>query len=100
MEPNRQMWWIRMGVLFIAVVLLATAPHSIAAQAQAPQQAPSELQQLKDHLQQLDEVMQQLKGQINALEAGQNGGGSIPYVPTQTSDSAATGQTKQSLTLT
>ncbi len=96
MEPNHQTRWIRMGVPCMAIVLLASAPHSVAAQAQAPQKAPSDLQQLRDQLQQVDEVMQQLKGQIDALEQAQNAGGSISHVPTQTSDSAATEQRRQS----
>ena len=98
MEPNHQTGWIRMGVPFMAIVLLATAPHSVAAQAEAPQKASSELQQLKDQLQQVDKVMQELKGQINALEQAQNAGGSITHAPTQASGSPATEQREQSQT--
>ena len=72
MEPCHQTRWISIGAPFMAIVLLATAPHSVAAQAQAPQKATSDLQQLKEQLQQVDEVMQELKGQINALEQAQN----------------------------
>ena len=96
MEPNHQTRWIRMGAPLMAILILSTAPHSLAAQAQAPQKATSELQQLKDQLQQVDEVMQELKGQINALEQAQNAGGSITHAPTQLSASAATEQWSQS----
>jgi hypothetical protein len=96
MEPNHQTRWIKMGAPFMAIVLLATAPHSVSAQAQAPQKATSELQQLKDRLQQVDEFMQELKGRINALELAQNADGSITYEPTQASASAATEQMRQS----
>jgi DcaP outer membrane protein len=96
MKPNHQTRWIRMGASLIAIALLATAPHSVAAQAQAPQKANSELQQLRDQLQQVDEVMQELKGQINALEQAQKAGGSITHAPTQESASAATDQTRRS----
>jgi DcaP outer membrane protein len=96
MEANHQTRWIRMGAPLMAIVLLATAPHSIAAQAQAPQKATSELQQLKEQLQQVDEVMQELKGQINALEQAQNAGGSITHAPALASASAATEQRGQS----
>ena len=77
MEPCHQRRWISIGAPFMAIVLLATAPRSVAAQAQAPQKATSELQQLKDQLQQVDEVMQELKVQINALEETQSTAGSI-----------------------
>ena len=82
MEPNHQTRWIRMGARFIAIALLATALHSAAAQAQVPQKATPELQQLKDQLQQVDEFMQELKRQINSLEQAQNAGDSIPFAPT------------------
>ena len=85
-----------MGAPFMAIALLATAPRSVAAQAQAPQKATPELQQLKDQLQQVDEVMQELKGQINALEQAENASGSIPHAPAQASASAATEQIRQS----
>src|SRR5258707_12368121 len=96
MEPNHQSRWIRMAAPLMAIALLATAPHSVTAQAQAPQKATPELQQLKDQLQQVDEVMQELKGQINALEQAQNASGSIPHAPAQASASAATEQIRQS----
>ena len=96
MEPSHQMRWIRVGTLFMAILLLATAPHSIAAQAQAPPRTTSDLQQLKDQLQQVDEVMQELKGQINALEQAQNAGGSITHAPAQASASPAAEQPGQS----
>src|SRR5258707_6094797 len=96
MEPNHQSRWIRMAAPLMAIALLATAPHSVTAQAQAPQKATSELQQLKDQLQQMDEVMQELKGQINALEQAQNAAGSITHAPTQASASADTEQIRQS----
>lgn len=95
MEPNHQSKWIMMGAPFIAIVLLATAPRSVSAQAQAPPKAPSELQQLKDQLQQVDEAMQELKAQINALELVQNGGDSIPHAPIQASTTAASEQRRQ-----
>ena len=98
MEPNRQTRRIRMGAPLMAIFLLATAPHSVAAQAQAPQKTTSELQQLKDQLQQVDAVMQELKGQINALEQAQNAGGSITYTPPQASASAGIEQRGQSPT--
>jgi hypothetical protein len=96
MAPNHQTRWIRMGTPLMAIALLSTAPHFVAAQAQAPQKATSELQQLKDQLQQVDEVMQELKGQINALEQVQDAGGSITHVPTEASASAGSEQRGQS----
>jgi hypothetical protein len=96
MEPCHQRRWISIGAPFMAIVLLATAPHSVAAQAQTPQKATSDLQQLKEQLQQVDEVMQELKVQINALEETQSTAGSITNAPIQASASAATGQTGQS----
>jgi hypothetical protein len=55
MESNHQTKWIRMGAPFMAIVLLAIAPHPVEAQAQAPQKATSDLQQLKDELQQAED---------------------------------------------
>jgi hypothetical protein len=96
MKPNQHTGWIKMGAPLVAIVLLVTSPRSVAAQAQAPQKATSELQQLKDQLQQVDEVMQELKGQIDALEQAQNAGGSVTYAPAQASASASSEQRGQS----
>jgi len=96
MKPNQHTGWIRMGAPLVAIVFLVTAPRSVAAQAQAPQKATSELQQLKDQLQQVDEVMQELKGQIDALEQAQNAGGSVTHAPPQASASATSEQRGQS----
>ncbi len=96
MEPNHRTRWIRMGAPFVAIILLASAPHSVAAQAQAPEKTASDLQQLKEQLQEVDEFMQALKGQIDALEQAQNTNGSTSHRPAQTNDSAATEQSRQS----
>jgi hypothetical protein len=76
----------------MAIILLASAPHSVAGQAQAPDKASQDLQTLKDQLQEVDEFMQEIKGQIAALEQVQNAGRTATHGPTQTNDSDATEQ--------
>lgn len=91
MKSNHQTKWIRiLAAPLMAIAILAPAPHSAVAQAQAPQKATSELEQLKDRLQQVETVMRELKGQINAMEQAQKPpGGTVTQAPTQASAPAA-----------